>query len=43
MKQKRLRAALRAYRRAYRINPNLDSIRQAILSVERMLGEEDRR
>jgi tetratricopeptide (TPR) repeat protein len=43
MKQKRLRAALRAYRRAYRINPNLDSIRQAILSVERMLGEEDKR
>jgi tetratricopeptide (TPR) repeat protein len=43
MKQKRLRAALRAYRRAYRINPNLDGIRQAILSVERMLGEEDKR
>jgi tetratricopeptide (TPR) repeat protein len=43
IKQKRLRAALRAYRRAYRINPNLDSIRQAILSVERMLGEEGRR
>ena len=43
MKQKRLRAALRAYRRAYRLNPNLDSIRQAILSLERMLGEEGKK
>ena len=43
MKQKRLRAALRAYRQSYRINPNLDSIRQAILSLERMLGEEGKR
>jgi tetratricopeptide (TPR) repeat protein len=43
MKQKRLRAALRAYRRAYRLNPNLDGIRQAILSLERMLGEEGKK
>jgi tetratricopeptide (TPR) repeat protein len=43
MKQKRLRAALRAYRRAYRLNPSLDSIRQAILSLERMLGEEGKK
>jgi tetratricopeptide (TPR) repeat protein len=43
MKQKRLRAALRAYRRAYRLNPNLESIRQAILSLERMLGEEGKK
>ncbi|MBI3406754.1 MAG: HEAT repeat domain-containing protein [Planctomycetes bacterium] len=39
MKQKRLRAALRAYRRANRINPNLDGVQQMIESLERMLGE----
>jgi tetratricopeptide (TPR) repeat protein len=43
MKQKKLRAALRAYRRAARINPNLDSVRDTILSLERMLGEEGKR
>jgi tetratricopeptide (TPR) repeat protein len=43
MKQKRLRAALRAYRRAYRLNPNLEGIRQTILSLERMLGEEGKK
>jgi len=43
MKQKRLRAALRAFRHAYRLNPNLDSVRQAILSLERMLGEEGKK
>jgi tetratricopeptide (TPR) repeat protein len=43
MKQKRLRAALRAYRRAFRINPHLDGIRQAIQSLERMLGEEGKK
>ena len=43
MKQKRLRAALRAYRRAYRLNPNLDNLRQAIISLERMLGEEGKK
>ncbi len=40
MKQKKLRAALRAYRRAHRINPNLDGVEQVIHSLERMLGEE---
>ncbi|HZZ78254.1 MAG TPA: tetratricopeptide repeat protein [Gemmataceae bacterium] len=43
MKQKKLRAALRIYRRANRINPNLDSVRETILSLERMLGEEGKR
>ena len=39
MKQKKLRAALRTYRRANRINPNLDGVQQVIESLERMLGE----
>jgi len=43
MKQKKLRAALRVFRRANRINPNLDSVREAIQSLERMLGEEGKR
>lgn len=43
MKQKKLRAALRVYRRANRINPNLDSVRETIESLERMLGEEGKR
>jgi tetratricopeptide (TPR) repeat protein len=40
MKQKKLRAALRSYRRAHRINPSLDGVEQVIHSLERMLGEE---
>jgi tetratricopeptide (TPR) repeat protein len=43
MKQKKLRAALRSYRRANRINPNLIDIRETIESLERMLGEEGKR
>ena len=43
MKQKKLRAALRIYRRANRINPNLEMVREAIQSLERMLGEEGKR
>lgn len=43
MKQKKLRAALRVYRRANRINPNLDSVRETIQSLERLLGEEGKR
>jgi tetratricopeptide (TPR) repeat protein len=43
MKQKKLRAALRGFRRALRINPNLDSIRQTIASIERLLDEEGKR
>ncbi len=43
MKMKKLRAALRIYRRANRINPNLDNIRETILSLERMLGEEGKK
>ena len=43
MKQRKLRAALRAYRRSFRINPNLDGVRQAIQSLEKTLGEEGKR
>ena len=31
------------FRRANRINPNLDNVRDAIQSLERMLGEEGKR
>ena len=43
MKQKKLRAALRSYRRANRINPRLDGVKQVIESLERTLGEEGKR
>ena len=43
MKQKKLRAALRSYRRANRIHPHLDGVRQVIESLEKMLGEEGKR
>jgi tetratricopeptide (TPR) repeat protein len=43
MKQKKLRAALRTYRRANRINPRLEGVRDVIESLERMLGEEGKR
>ncbi len=43
MKQKKLRAALRIFRRANRINPNLETVRESIESLERMLGEEGKR
>jgi tetratricopeptide (TPR) repeat protein len=43
LRQKKLRAALRTYRRAARINPNLDGVHEAIASLERMLGEEGKR
>jgi tetratricopeptide (TPR) repeat protein len=43
MKQKKLRAALRGFRRAVRINPNLDGVRQTITSIERLLDEEGKR
>jgi tetratricopeptide (TPR) repeat protein len=39
MKLKKLRAALRAYRRAFRINPHMDGIEEVIQSLEKMLGE----
>jgi cytochrome c-type biogenesis protein CcmH/NrfG len=37
---KKPRAALRAFRSAYRINPNLDDVKEAISSLEEVLGEE---
>jgi tetratricopeptide (TPR) repeat protein len=43
LRQKKLRAALRVYRRAARLNPNLDGVREAIVSLERTLGEEGKR
>jgi tetratricopeptide (TPR) repeat protein len=43
LKLKKVRLALRAYRRAYQINPNLAWLQQAIRSLERLLGEEGKR
>ena len=43
MRQKKLRAALRGFRRALRINPNLDGVRDTIASIERLLGDEGKR
>jgi len=43
MKQKKVRAALRSYRRARRLNPNLDGVHQIIVSLEKQLGEEGKR
>jgi tetratricopeptide (TPR) repeat protein len=43
LKQKKVRLALRAYRRAYQLNPNLAEVQQAIRSLERRLGEEGKR
>jgi tetratricopeptide (TPR) repeat protein len=43
MKQNKLRSALRAFRRAVRINPNLDGMHQVIRSLERLLGEEGKK
>src|SRR5262245_9478453 len=43
MKQRKYHAALRAYRRALRINPNLEGVREAIESLENMLGGEGRK
>ena len=36
MKQRKLRAALRCYRRAHRINPRLDGIPEVIQSIEQL-------
>lgn len=36
---KKPRAALRAFKSAYRINPNLDDVKEAIMSLEEVLGE----
>lgn len=43
MKQKKFRAALRSFRRAHRLNPNLDGVKEAIASLEQILGEEGKR
>jgi tetratricopeptide (TPR) repeat protein len=43
MKQRKLRAALRCYRRAFRINPRLDGVPEVIESIERMLGDQGKR
>jgi len=42
-KQRKLRAALRAYRRSLRLNPNLEEVQEAIHSLEKTLGEEGKR
>lgn len=43
MKQRKFRAALRTYRRACRLNPNLTGLKQVIESLEKKLGEEGKR
>ena len=43
MKQRKFRAALRTYRRACRLNPNLAGVRQVIETLERKLGEEGKK
>jgi tetratricopeptide (TPR) repeat protein len=43
LKQRKLRAALRAFRRSFRINPNLEEVQVAIQSLEKTLGEEGKR
>jgi len=43
MKQRKFRAALRCYRKANRINPGLEGVKQVIASLERILGEEGKR
>lgn len=43
MKLKKHRAALKAFRRTYNINPNLEGIPQTIRSLEKLLGEEGKR
>jgi tetratricopeptide (TPR) repeat protein len=40
---RRPRAALKAYRNAYRINPNLGEIEESIRALEEALGEEGRK
>jgi len=40
VKIRKLRPALKAYRRMFRINPNLDGVREAIESLEQLLEEE---
>jgi tetratricopeptide (TPR) repeat protein len=42
-KLRKLPAALRAYRRALRINPNLEGVQKIIRSLEKLLGGEGRR
>src|SRR5262249_13437155 len=43
LKQRKPRAALRSYRKAFRINPNIDGISDAINSLKKTLGEEGKR
>jgi tetratricopeptide (TPR) repeat protein len=43
LKQRKMRPALRAYRRAYQLNPNLTGVQQTIRSLEKLLGEEGKR
>src|SRR5262249_344669 len=39
VKLRRPRAALKAYRQAYRINPNLKDVKETIQALEQALGE----
>jgi hypothetical protein len=42
MRLRKPRAALKAFRRAFAINPSLDGIEDAIRDLENALGEEGR-
>jgi hypothetical protein len=43
MHLRKAKAALKAYREAYRINPNLDGVEAAIRDLEKALGEEGKK
>jgi hypothetical protein len=43
MKLRKPRAALKAFRNAFRINPNLEGIEDTIRTLEDVLGEEGRK
>jgi Tfp pilus assembly protein PilF len=43
MRLRKPRAALKAFRRAFEINPNLDGVEEAIRDLESALGEEGSR
>ena len=43
LNQRKPRAALKAYREAYRLNPNLQGVEETIRALENALGEEGKK
>ncbi len=43
LQQRKNKAALKAFRAAMRINPNLDGVAETIRAIENALGEEGRK